>query len=68
MASRTQARKHLADVLRVERLEEDADEFEKDLTLVLKRLDRMNGLLVGILISLATGAVLLALNLAATGT
>lgn len=48
---------------RIRLLETDADEFDVGLTSMTKRLDRMNTTLMGILISLATGAVLLAVNI-----
>lgn len=41
----------------------DLDNHDADFASLTKRLDRMNGILVGILISVATSAIMLALNL-----
>ena len=61
--SRAHERSAEADITRIRLLEADADDFETGLASVNRRLDRMNTTLMGILISLATGAVLLAVNI-----
>lgn len=61
--SRAQERISESEITRIRLLEGDADTFEDGLTAVNRRLDRINTTLMGILISLATGAVLLAVNI-----
>lgn len=61
--SRAQDRISESEITRIRLLEGDADMFEEGLTSVNRRLDRINTTLMGILISLATGAVLLAVNI-----
>lgn len=51
------------DATRIRLLETDADEHDIGLSSMTKRLDRINTTLMGILVSLATGAVLLAVNI-----
>jgi DNA-binding response OmpR family regulator len=60
---RTRDRRHLELPIRIERLEEDADNFEATLAGIELKLDRLNARLLGMLISTAVGAILLAANL-----
>lgn len=61
--TRAQERISESEITRIRLLEGDADMFEEGLSSVNRRLDRINTTLMGILISLATGAVLLAVNI-----
>lgn len=61
--SRAQERAAESEITRIRLLEADADEIERALARLNERLARINTTLIGILISLATGAVLLAVNI-----
>lgn len=61
--SRVAARRNMDEATRLTLLEGDADEFEQGLGRVAKTLDRILWTLVGLLVSVTTGGLLLALNL-----
>lgn len=61
--SRAQERAAESDITRIRLLEADVDELNNGLARLNDRLARINTTLIGILISLATGAVLLAINI-----
>lgn len=56
----------MTDVLRIERLEEDADTTDDRLDGFAERLDKLNGILLGILISIVTGVTVVIVTLAVT--
>lgn len=57
--SRTDKRSHLNDTQRIERLEEDADTIDGNIGQLVNRMDRLNGILIGLLISIVTGTVVM---------
>lgn len=59
MPTRTEKRQHLPDVQRIERLEEDADVIDSNIGALVNRMDRLNGILIGLLISIVTGTVVM---------
>lgn len=61
--SRSQERQNHPIEFRVVLLEGDADHHEEEIVVLEGRLSRMLGILVGILVSTTTAAILLALNL-----
>ena len=61
--SRAQERASESEITRIRLLEADVDEMEHGIARLNDRLARINTTLIGILISLATGAVLLAINI-----
>jgi hypothetical protein len=64
--SRTEQREKFEDTTRLRLLESDADKFELDLLRINQRLDKLLWAMLGMIISLTTGAVLLAINLMVT--
>ena len=61
--SRARERASESEITRIRLLEADMDEMEAGLGRLNDRLARINTTLIGILISLATGAILLAINI-----
>ena len=59
VATRTERRQHLSDTVRIERLEEDNDEFAQMVKELVMRIDKLNGILVGLLISIVAGTVVM---------
>lgn len=57
--TRTDARRHLSDTLRIERLEEDADEFEEAIERVLNRLGWLIGLVFTLTVAIFTALITL---------
>lgn len=57
--TRTEKRAHLPEVQRIERLEEDADTIDGNIGALVNRMDRLNGILIGLLISIVTGTVVM---------
>lgn len=68
MASRNDVRKDFDQATRLRLLENDVDEIEarseERFERIEARQDRLNGVMVGVLISLTTGSVMLAINIA----
>jgi hypothetical protein len=64
--SRAEQREKFEDGTRLRLLESDADKFELDLLRINQRLDKLLWAMLGMIISLTTGAVLLAINLMVT--
>lgn len=60
---RTADRRDQSSEVRIVWLEADADDFESDLSLLDSRISRILWTMVGLLVSIATAATLLALNL-----
>lgn len=52
--TRTEQRRHLGDVYRIERLEEDADEFERAVAKVMARLNWLIGLVFTLTVAIFT--------------
>lgn len=67
VATRTEKRGHLSVEHRVERLEEDADTTDENYATLLNRMDRLNGILIGLLISIVTGTVVMLITTAGGG-
>lgn len=63
---RTRDRRHLEVIVRVERLEEDADVVEFSVAELGDKLDSFNARLTGLIVAAASSAVLLAANLVLT--
>lgn len=63
---RTRDRRHLEVIVRVERLEEDADVSEFSIAELGEKLDTLSARLLGMIIATASAAVLLAANLVVT--
>jgi hypothetical protein len=61
--TRSEARSRYDVDTRIGLLESDADAFELDLLRINQRLDKLLWAMIGMIISLTTGAVLLAINL-----
>lgn len=64
--TRSESRAGISDHDRIERLEEDADTTDDRLDGLGERLDKLNGILIGILISIVTGVTVVVLTLAVT--
>lgn len=64
--TRTEKRKHLPNEQRIERLEEDADVIDGNIGALVNRMDRLNGILIGLLISIVTGTVVILITNAGT--
>lgn len=64
---RPEARKHFDQETRMSLMEGDADQFEIQIKALDSKLDKIMWTNVGILISLATGAVLMAANILLIG-
>ncbi len=65
--SRTDQRRGFTVETRIALVEADADEHDEAVAAVNAKLDRFQGILVGILITLTTASVLMALNLVLNG-
>lgn len=65
--SRAAARAGFTDKVRLRLLEDDADEHDTAMARIDERLSKILWALVGVLISVATSAVLLAINLGVGG-
>lgn len=61
--SRNEARAHLENVVRIALLEEDEDEKDRQIAGVREELKNTNRILTGLLITIASAAVVGALNL-----
>lgn len=66
LRSRTEARAGISDHDRIERAEEDLDTVDDRLDGFAERLDKLNGILLGILISIVTGVTVVIVTLAVT--
>lgn len=62
--SRNEKRDAMDSAIRIKLLEDDADDAEARDVRIEAKVDSMRGILMGVLITLATSAVLLGLNLA----
>lgn len=54
MTTRTDQRRHLGDVYRIERLEEDADDFDRAVAKVMARLNWLIGLVFTLTVAIFT--------------
>ena len=64
MAGRPEQRQHLEHSVRIELAERDLDQVMHELTTLNERLGRMLWAMVGLMVSVTTAAVLLAINIA----
>ena len=67
MASRTAQRHGMTQPTRLSLVESDLDQFEEGMTKLEERLASMQKVLVGILISVTTASILLAVNVIVIG-
>lgn len=61
--TRTMSRAHLPEIVRVERLEEDADNLDTRQDTIEVKLDKINARLLGVLCSAIVAIAMLAINL-----